>query len=109
MTTSLDWFDDRQAALGTRHRKEEVIAWPMRDNLSIDLFVTPDFDSDQSEALNGELPRAGTQLEAARAKAKAAIDTLGLDLGIANEGSFGNHLSIPLHPETWKSSSRLTA
>lgn len=98
MTASIEWFHGRQAALGTKHRKEDVIASLVWDSLGIDVVLPSDFDSDQFGAFTGEIPRAGTQLEAARAKAEAAMDALGLDLGIASEGSFGAHPSIPFAP-----------
>lgn len=70
----------------------------MRDGLGIEVLVPPDFDSDRFGAFTREIPRAGTQMEAARAKAMAAMDALGLDLGIASEGSFGAYPSIPFVP-----------
>ncbi len=98
MTTPIEWFRGRQAALGTKHRKEEVIAPLVRDELGLEVVVPPDFDSDQFGTFTRETARAGTQLDAARAKARAAMDALGLDLGIASEGSFGSHPSIPFVP-----------
>ena len=95
METSIDWFGGRQAALGTKHRKESVIAPLMRDELGIDVIVPPDFDTDRFGTFTREIPRVGTQLEAAREKALAAMDTLGLDLGLASEGSFGAHPALP--------------
>jgi hypothetical protein len=37
-------------------------------------------------------------LDAARAKALAAIEATGLGLGLGSEGSFGPHLSVPFIP-----------
>ena len=98
MATHTEWFRGRRAALGTKHRKERVIAPLVRDELGIEVAVPPDFDSDQFGTFTREISRAGTQLEAARQKALAAMDVMGVDLGLASEGSFGAHPAIPFAP-----------
>lgn len=89
------WFRGRRAALGTMHGKERVIAPALRDRLGVEIVVPPGFDSDRFGTFTREIPRAGSQLEAARRKALAAMATAGLDLGIASEGSFGPHPAMP--------------
>lgn len=57
------------------------------------------FDSDRFGTFTREVPRAGTQLEAARAKADAVLAALPeADLGVASEGAFGPHPALPIVP-----------
>lgn len=92
------WFRGRSAALGTMHGKERAIAPPLRDRLGVDVVVPPGFDSDRFGTFTRDVPRVGNQLEAARLKALAAMETAGLDLGVASEGSFGPHPVMPFVP-----------
>lgn len=81
-------------ALGTQHKKEEAIAPPLA-RLGITLVVPPDLDTDRFGTFTGERPRAGTMLDAARAKAMAAASAAGLPVGLASEGAYGPHPSVP--------------
>ncbi|MFO7542505.1 MAG: DUF6671 family protein [Thiobacillus sp.] len=47
------------------------------------------FDTDQLGTFTRDIPLAGTQLEAARRKARIGMDLSGLPLGLASEGSLG--------------------
>ncbi len=91
-------FKGRKAILGTRHAKERVIAPVLERALGIEIVVPPDFDSDAFGTFTRDVKRAGDQLQAARAKAVAAMDLSGLDLGIASEGSFGPYRNLPVIP-----------
>jgi hypothetical protein len=77
------------------HGKEQVIAPLLQKHLGVETIVPQGFNSDQFGTFTGEIKRAGNQVEAARAKVQAAMTQLGMDLGIASEGSFGAHPSIP--------------
>ncbi|MDP9364611.1 MAG: hypothetical protein M3Q10_10380 [Chloroflexota bacterium] len=92
------WFAGRRAAFGTMHGKERVVAPLLREALGIEVLVPSGFDSDRFGTFTRDVPRAGSQLEAARRKALAAMDASGLDLGIASEGSFGPHPAVPFVP-----------
>lgn len=46
-------------------------------------------DTDRLGTFTRDIPRAGTQLEAARKKARIGMKLTGLKLGLASEGSFG--------------------
>ena len=83
-------------ALGTMHGKEAAIAPPLAA-LGITLRRA-DIDTDLFGTFAGDVARAGTMLEAARAKARAAANTLGLDVGLASEGAYGPHPYIPFLP-----------
>lgn len=88
-------FAGRTAVLGTKHSKEVVIAPVLEKSLHISVMVPKDFDSDLFGTFTKERSRKGNQLEAARAKALAAMEVSGLDLGIASEGSFGPDPGMP--------------
>lgn len=81
-------------ALGTMHKKEGAVAPPL-ERLGITLVVPPDLDTDHFGTFTGERPRTGTMLDAARAKAMAAASAAGLPIGLASEGSYGPHPSVP--------------
>jgi hypothetical protein len=94
---SQSWFQSRTAVLGTRHRKEEAIA-PLLLSVGVTVVVPPNFNSDRFGTFTRDVERKGNQLEAARWKAKAALDELGGTLAIASEGAFYPHPSMPMLP-----------
>lgn len=89
-----DW-KDRKCVLATMHSKESVIGPLMDEELGITVTVPYNFNTDRFGTFTREIQRSGNQLEAARKKALAAMELAGFDLGIASEGSFGAHPSIP--------------
>ncbi len=96
--SALDWFAGRTAILATKHRKEQAIAPLVERQLGTSVIVPPNFDSDRFGTFTRDVARQGTQLEAARAKANAALDETGGDLAIASEGSFAPHPNAPFLP-----------
>lgn len=92
-----DW-KERKCVLATMHQKERVISPQLKQELGIAATVPNDFNTDQFGTFTREIKRTGNQLEAARKKALAAMELSGFDLGIASEGSFGAHPSIPFIP-----------
>lgn len=88
-------FKGRKLVIATMHEKERVIAPLLEKNLGVEVVVPKDFNSDKFGTFTREIKRAGNQLEAARAKAHAAIASVDAELGVASEGSFGAHPSIP--------------
>jgi hypothetical protein len=77
------------AALLTQHGKEAVIAPPLRARLDIGLLRVEGYDTDRLGTFTRDVPRAGSQLEAARSKAQLAMQLSGLSWGMGSEGSFG--------------------
>ena len=77
------------------HGKEKVIAPILEKELGVKVILPQNFDSDQFGTFTGDKARTGNQLEAARLKVQAAMKLTGADIGIASEGSFGAHPSIP--------------
>jgi hypothetical protein len=88
-------YRDRFIALATMHAKERAIAKPFKRQLGAEIVVAGGIDTDTFGTFTGEVPRRGTLLEAAKAKARAAIDATRLPLGLGSEGSFGPHPSLP--------------
>lgn len=87
------------AALGTKHGKERVIGPALTAELGIRVEVVSDIDTDRFGTFTREVPRAGTALETARSKARAAMEAHGrAHFGISSEGSFGPHPWMPFAP-----------
>lgn len=77
------------------HGKETIMAPILHKWLGINLVRAGHVDTDAFGTFTGEIPRAGTMLEAARKKAKAAIDQTGCPLGVGSEGAFGPDPEMP--------------
>jgi hypothetical protein len=76
-------------AMGTRHGKEHQVAPAFAEVLGARVIAPPDLDTDRFGAFTGETPRTLTPREAARAKARLAMEVTGLPLGVASEASYG--------------------
>lgn len=92
-----DW-KNRKCVLATMHNKERVISPQLEQGLGVTVSVPYGFNTDRFGTFTREIQRAGNQLDAARKKALAGMELTGFDLGIASEGSFGAHPSIPFLP-----------
>jgi hypothetical protein len=90
-----DW-QERKCVLATMHKKESVMSPQLEQKLGITVTVPQNFNTDHFGTFTRDVKRVGNQLEAARSKALAAIELTGFDLGVASEGSFGPHPSLPL-------------
>ncbi len=88
-------YRGQRAVLTTMHGKEAVIAPVLRERLGLTVVTAPALDTDALGTFSGEVPRAGTMLEAAVAKARLGMTDSGLTIGIASEGSYGPHPHIP--------------
>jgi len=88
----------RKAALLTQHGKERAIAPVLEELLGCLVERVSGYDTDRLGTFTREVARAGTQLEAARSKARIGMELSGLDLGLASEGSFGPHPTIGILP-----------
>ncbi len=86
-----------QVAFGTMHGKAAAVEPPL-SRLGIRLVVPEGLDTDRFGTFTGEVPRAGTMIEAARAKARAAAEATGLPVGLASEGAYGAHPLVPFLP-----------
>lgn len=91
-------YAGRRIALLTQHGKERVIAPVLDATLDCQVERVSGFDTDTLGTFSREIPRAGTQLEAARRKARVGMDLSGLPLGLASEGAFGADPMAGLFP-----------
>ena len=79
----------RPVALLTQHGKERVLAAALEPALGCRVERVAGYDTDLLGTFTRDIPRAGTQLDAARKKARIGMEIAGLPLGLASEGSFG--------------------
>lgn len=87
--TPLSVYAEHRVALLTQHGKEGVIA-PVFDRvLGSRIERITGYDTDLLGTFTRDIPRSGTQREAARRKARLGMQLSGLSLGVASEGSFG--------------------
>jgi len=94
-TAILEDWKNRHCVLATMHSKEVVISPIFKTELGIVTVVPPDFNTDTFGTFTRDVKRPDDQLQTARTKALAAMKQTGLDLGLASEGSFGSHPSVP--------------
>ncbi|MCW8193734.1 hypothetical protein F6455_02910 [Proteobacteria bacterium 005FR1] len=88
-------YTGRTAVLATMHRKQAAIAPVFKSRLGVNIRVPAGIDTDALGTFTGEIARRGDIREAALAKARLGMAATGLPLGIASEGAFGPHPSIP--------------
>lgn len=91
-------FKDRRILIATKHRKEEVIAPLLAENLGVECLVSESFDTDALGTFTGEVERKGSPLSTARNKCLGAMELYDCDLGLASEGSFGSHPALLFVP-----------
>ncbi|MEA3300084.1 MAG: DUF6671 family protein [Pseudomonadota bacterium] len=91
-------YAGRRIALLTQHGKEGAIASALDPALGCRVERVDGYDTDQLGTFTRDIPRASTQLEAARRKARIGMDLSGLPLGLASEGSFGPDPMVGMFP-----------
>lgn len=82
-------YRGRLIAIGTKHGKQDQFGPAFRAVLQARVVVPEDLDTDQFGTFAGEIDRSGSALDSARAKARLAMATTGLTLGLASEASYG--------------------
>lgn len=80
------------------HGKELVLAPMLQDRLGVKCFTSDRFDTDFFGTFSGEIERKDSALKTLRKKCLKAMEMCKCDLGIASEGSFGSHPTIPFIP-----------
>jgi hypothetical protein len=89
-------YDNTPAVLATMHGKERMIAPLLEQSLGLRVELALGLNTDRFGTFSRELERAGSQLDAARAKVAAAFKKAPrVTIGVASEGSFGPHPYIP--------------
>ena len=75
-------------ALATLHGKQAIIAPVLEPATGCTVVHVAEVDTDRFGTFTRDVDRVGSQIEAARAKARAALDHSGLQLALASEGAF---------------------
>lgn len=91
-------FLNRKLVVATKHSKEKVIAPILEEQLGVNCFVPLDFDTDLLGTFSGEIDRIEDPLATVRNKCLQGMALAGCDLGVASEGSFGNHPTVFIAP-----------
>lgn len=94
----LTCLHNQAIVIGTKHHKESVIAPILESTLGLRPFTPANFDSDVFGTFSGEIPRTNSPIDTLRQKCLAAMTLSGCPFGIASEGSFGPHPSLPFIP-----------
>ncbi|MBL0164773.1 MAG: hypothetical protein IPP82_14275 [Xanthomonadales bacterium] len=97
MSTNANFcLHDEPAVLATMHGKERVIAPLLKRMLGLQVSVPIDFDTDRFGSFSRQVARTVSAIDAARAKIAAAFErSPAVRIGLASEGSFGPHPSVP--------------
>ena len=89
-------YHNTAAVLTTMHGKEKVISPVLEDSLGLVVSLATGVNTDCFGTFSREIERTGSQLDAARAKNSAGFNvTPWARVGLASDGSFGPHPSIP--------------
>lgn len=91
-------FQDRKLVIATMHGKEAVIQPLIEDALGVECIVPSNFNTDDLGTFTGEIERTLSPLETLKKKCLDAMQLHQVDLGIANEGSFGAHPALYFIP-----------
>ncbi|WP_432743914.1 DUF6671 family protein [Methylobacter sp. G7] len=86
---SANSYRNQRVALLTQHGKEAVIAPVLAELLGCRVEKVDGFDTDLLGTFTRDIAREGSQLDAARKKARIGMELSGLCIGIASEGAFG--------------------
>ena len=96
--SSVARYHGKPVALLTQHGKERVIAPELEPTLGCSIELVTGFDTDQLGTFTRETSRIGTQIDAARRKARIGMELANTSLGIASEGSFSSDPFIGILP-----------
>lgn len=88
----------RLVALATQQGKQRALSRPLLHGLGLTLCHADTLNTDRLGSFAGEEARPADARTTCRRKAEAAMEAMGLDLGIASEGSFGPHPMVPVLP-----------
>lgn len=91
-------YSGRRIALLTQHGKERVIGPVLDAALGCRVERVGGFDTDALGSFTRDIPRVGSQIEAARRKSRIGMELSGLPLGLASEGAFGPDPMAGLFP-----------
>lgn len=87
-------YAGQAVALATKHDKLPLIAPPLARAVGLRLEAVA-VDTDALGTFSGDIPRLGTPLDTAVAKARLGMHAAGRALGLASEGSIGPDPAMP--------------
>ena len=82
-------YSGRKAGFLTQHGKDTLLSSLFEEKLGCKIVRADGFDTDQLGTFTRDINRPGSQLAAARIKAKKAIELTGHEFGLGSEGAFG--------------------
>lgn len=82
-------YRGRIVAVGTKHGKQQQFQPAFGTVLGAVLHTPPGLDTDRFGTFSGEIVRTGSAPDAARAKARLAMEITGAPYGLASEASYG--------------------
>lgn len=91
-------YRHQAVAFLTQHGKEKVIGPVLHAAVGCRVERVNGFDTDVLGTFTRDIPRAGTQIEAARRKARLGMQMTGFALGLASEGVFGGDPIVGMLP-----------
>lgn len=81
-------YTGKEVAFLTKHRKEEILAPILKKEIECPVRAITSFDTDRLGTFTRDIARRGSQLDAARKKARLAVKYSSCALGLGSEGSF---------------------
>lgn len=90
-------YSGKKFSLATKHGKEVAIS-PALEAMCQASIQIADIDTDELGTFSGEIPRVGSPREVVQKKARLGMQKTKLPYGMATEGSFGPHPSLPFLP-----------
>jgi hypothetical protein len=90
MSKNLKPYSGLKASLLTQHGKELVICPELLNTNGLEVIHVTGYDTDRLGTFTRNIPRYGSQLDAARKKARIGMELSGTKIGIASEGAFSN-------------------
>lgn len=90
MSKNLKPYSGLKASLLTQHGKELVICPELLNTNGLEVIHVTGYDTDRLGTFTRNIPRYGSQLDAARKKARIGMELSSTKIGIASEGAFSN-------------------
>lgn len=87
----MSYFQGKKAVIATKHKKEIAIKPIIEKELGLECIIPENFDTDIFGTFTGEVNRIDDPLTTLKKKCLLAIEKTGIQIAIANEGSFNPH------------------
>lgn len=87
-------FEGQKIIIATQHKKEEILSPLLEQYLGLVPVICASLNTDILGTFTGEVERTEDPLTTARQKCTLGMNKTGIDIGISNEGSFGQHPNL---------------